>query len=88
MASNTRKTWTYRFKSPLDGRMRQVAMGQWPAMSYPAALGKWDALKRTAQIEYESDTWERANPFLVQLWNQLGGTPDTLDDAFRLAATL
>ncbi len=46
VASNTRKTWTYRFKSPLDGRMRQVAMGQWPAMSYPAALGKWDELRQ------------------------------------------
>lgn len=46
VASNTRKTWTYRFKSPVDGRMRQVAMGQWPAMSYAAALGAWDQLRQ------------------------------------------
>lgn len=44
--------------------------------------------KREAQIEYEADTWERANPFLQQLWTQLGGTPQTLDEAFVLAVTL
>ena len=25
VATATRKTWTYRYKSPVDGRMRQVA---------------------------------------------------------------
>lgn len=44
--------------------------------------------RREAQIEYEADTWERANPFLQQLWAQLGGTPQTLDEAFVLAVTL
>jgi hypothetical protein len=44
--------------------------------------------KREAQIEYEADTWERANPFLRQLWAQLGGTPQSLDEAFALAVTL
>jgi hypothetical protein len=44
--------------------------------------------RREAQIEYEADTWERANPFLQQLWAQLGGTPQSLDEAFTLAVTL
>ncbi|WP_447915934.1 hypothetical protein [Delftia acidovorans] len=44
--------------------------------------------KREAQIEYEADTWERANPFLQRLWAQLGGTPQSLDEAFALAVTL
>ncbi|WP_343739673.1 hypothetical protein [Delftia tsuruhatensis] len=44
--------------------------------------------KREAQIEYEADTWERSNPFLQQLWTQLGGTPQSLDEAFALAVTL
>ena len=26
------KTWTYRYKSPLDRRMKQTALGQWPHM--------------------------------------------------------
>lgn len=46
VVSATRKTWTYRFKSPLDGRMRQLAIGQWPALSYAAALGAWDDLRQ------------------------------------------
>lgn len=44
--------------------------------------------KREAQIEYEADTWERGNPFLSGLWTQLGGTPQSLDEAFVLAVTL
>lgn len=46
VASKTRKTWTYRFKSPVDGRMRQVAIGGWPGMSYAAALGAWELLRQ------------------------------------------
>lgn len=44
--------------------------------------------RRAAQIEYEADTWERSNTFLQGMWNQLGGTPEELDDLFRLAVTL
>lgn len=44
-ASASRRSWTYRFKSPLDGRMRQVKLGQWPAMSVAAALGAWEAMR-------------------------------------------
>lgn len=44
--------------------------------------------QRAAQIEYEADTWERSNPFVQQMWARLGGTPDQLDDLYRLAVTL
>lgn len=44
--------------------------------------------RRAAQIEYDADTWERSNAFLSQLWVQLGGTPETLDEAFARAVTL
>jgi len=44
-ASATTRTWSYRFKSPVDGRMRQVAIGHWPAVSYPAAIVAWEKLK-------------------------------------------
>lgn len=47
-----------------------------------------DPVQRTqAQIEYEADTWERANLFLQAMWAQLGGTPEGLDDLFRYAVT-
>ena len=34
------RTWTYRYKSPVDGRMRQIKIGRWPAMSVHAAAAK------------------------------------------------
>jgi len=37
-ATASRRSWTYRFKSPVDGRMRQQKLGEWPAMSYAAAI--------------------------------------------------
>lgn len=47
-----------------------------------------DTERAAAQIEYDADAWERGNAFLSGLWVQLGGTPESLDDAFRLAVTL
>lgn len=45
VATATRRTWTYRYKSPADGRMRQVRLGHWPAMGLPAALAAWQRLR-------------------------------------------
>lgn len=45
VASTTKRTWTYRYKSPMDGRMEQVALGQSPAMSIQAAASAWQALR-------------------------------------------
>lgn len=44
--------------------------------------------RRDAQIEYEAATWERGSPFVQNMWAQLGGTPEQLDDLFRMAVTL
>ncbi|MEC5408625.1 tyrosine-type recombinase/integrase [Paraburkholderia sp. MPAMCS5] len=41
-ASTSRKSWTYRYKSPVDSRMRQVKLGEWPAMSFAAAIAAWE----------------------------------------------
>lgn len=45
VASATKRTWIYRFKSPVDGRMRQKAIGQWPALSLVAAAAEWEAMR-------------------------------------------
>jgi integrase len=45
-ASEKYRTWTYRYKSPVDNRMRQIRLGRWPAMSYAAALGEWDKARQ------------------------------------------
>lgn len=44
--------------------------------------------REQAQIEYEHNVWERANPRLQQMWAALGGDPAQLDDLFRTAVTL
>ena len=44
-ASGAGRAWTYRYKSPVDGRMRQIKIGQWPAMPAAAAATQWQALK-------------------------------------------
>lgn len=41
-AAATRRSWIYRYKSPVDGGMRQVKLGEWPAMSYPQAALEWE----------------------------------------------
>lgn len=45
VATASSRTWTYRYKSPVDGRMRQVKLGRWPAMSLPAAIVAWESLR-------------------------------------------
>lgn len=40
-----RRAWTFRYRSPVDGRMRQLQLGLWPSMSYPAAVVEWERVK-------------------------------------------
>lgn len=39
------KTWVYRYKSPIDGRLRQTKIGRWPALSLHAAVVEWEKLR-------------------------------------------
>jgi integrase len=41
-ATSSRRSWIYRYKSPVDAGMRQVKLGEWPAMSYPQAAIEWE----------------------------------------------
>lgn len=43
------KTWTYRYKSPVDGRMRQVKIGRWPETSLHAAIVEWERLREARE---------------------------------------
>lgn len=45
VCSSTRRTWIYRYKSPIDGRMKQTKIGAWPAMSPAAAIVEWEKLR-------------------------------------------
>lgn len=45
-ATETTRTWMYRYKSPIDGRMRQIKIGAWPSMSVHAAIADWEKLRQ------------------------------------------
>ncbi len=44
-SSRTNKSWIYRYKSPVDGRMRQIKIGEWPTVSFPRAVTSWEDLR-------------------------------------------
>lgn len=41
-ASATRRSWIYRYRSRVDGRLRQLKLGEWPATTFAAAAGEWE----------------------------------------------
>jgi len=45
VATQSNKAWIYRYKSPADGRMRQVKIGSWPAMPAATAAARWLEVK-------------------------------------------
>lgn len=44
IASASRKTWTYRYRTP-EGRLGQTKVGTWPEMSVAAAVAAWEKLR-------------------------------------------
>jgi hypothetical protein len=52
-ATASRRSWIYRYKSPVDSGMRQVKLGEWPGMSYPQAALEWEKKRteRTAGVD-------------------------------------
>lgn len=40
-----RRTWTYRYRSPVDAKLRQFKVGEWPSMSIHAAIVEWEKLR-------------------------------------------
>lgn len=71
-----------------EGRLALLAHGHLAAVEAAIAAIPDPVERMAAQIEYEADTWERGNAFLQAMWAGLGGTPEQLDDLFRMAVTL
>lgn len=46
-ATTSKRSWTYRYKSPVDGRMKQTKLGEWPAMTYASAIAAWESARTT-----------------------------------------
>jgi integrase len=49
VATVSTRTWVYRYKSPTDGKMRQVRLGHWPALGLPGALAAWEKLRQARE---------------------------------------
>lgn len=71
-----------------QGRLALLAAGKLDTAEAAIAAIEDPVQRRAAQIEYEADTWERGNAFLVSLWQGMGGTLAELEELFRLADTL
>ena len=74
--------------SKRKGELALLEAGKLDAVEAAIAAIDDAVAKRRAQIEYGADVWERDNLFLQGMWAALGGTPEELDDLFRLAVTL
>lgn len=44
-ASEKYRSWTYRYRSPLDNKLKQAQLGRWPAMSLSAAVASWSVAR-------------------------------------------
>lgn len=60
VASATSKSWIYRFKSPVDFKMKQVKIGEWPAMSYAKAVLEWENLRQRRQSGEDMSATKRS----------------------------
>jgi integrase len=57
----SRRTWIYRYKSPVTGLMRQRKIGAWPAMSAAAAIAEWEKLRAARDEGREIAAEKRSN---------------------------
>lgn len=59
-ATASRRAWIYRYKSPVDGGMRQLKLGEWPAMSYPDAVTAWNDRRKAREAGKDPALEKRA----------------------------
>lgn len=78
-ATASRRSWIYRYKSPVDGRMRQIKIGEWPALSIAAAAVEWERLKQARNAGNDPALAKRQANDSVGVMVQQGDSPTVLD---------
>lgn len=78
-ATASRRSWIYRYKSPVDGRMRQIKIGEWPALSIAAAAVEWERLKQARNAGNDPALAKRQANDSVGVMVQQGGSPTVRD---------
>lgn len=64
VASASKQTWTYRYKAPASGLMKQTSIGAYPSMKAPEAAAIWDALRklRAAGVDPKEHQRQKRKP--------------------------
>ena len=67
VASASKQTWTYRYKSPATDLMKQTAIGPYPKMRASEAAAVWETLraKRAAGIDPKEHQRQQRKPAAV-----------------------
>ncbi|ABC39126.1 phage integrase family protein [Burkholderia thailandensis E264] len=78
-ATASRRSWIYRYKSPVDGRMRQIKIGEWPALSIAAAAVEWERLKQARNVGNDPALAKRQANDSVGVMVQQGDSPTVRD---------
>lgn len=60
VATKTTRSWVYRYKSPVDGLMRQVKLGSWPVMPFQSAWVEWEKLRQAREAGADPAMAKRA----------------------------
>ncbi|AOJ68394.1 alpha/beta hydrolase [Burkholderia sp. ABCPW 14] len=78
-ATASRRSWIYRYKSLVDGRMRQIKIGEWPALSIAAAAVEWERLKQERNSGNDPALAKRQANDSVGVMVQQGDSPTVRD---------
>lgn len=85
-ASASGRSFIYRYKSPVDQRMRQIKIGTWPELSASQAGVEWERLKRERDAgrdpAAEKRAARKATPAATEPTPAAPGTVGTLVDSY------
>ncbi len=64
VVSATKRTWIYRYRSPEDNSLKQIKLGEWPALTYPQAIAAWEVARsdREAGIDAAAEKKKKRQP--------------------------
>jgi integrase len=66
-AVTDKRTWIYRYRSPVDNRLRQIKIGNWPAVSVHGAIAEWERLRKLRETGVDpAEERKRARAALKQ----------------------
>lgn len=66
-ASSVGRAWIYRYKNPLDGKMKQIKLGQWPSMSINRAIAECEEKKNARNAGRDPAEEKRASRGLERI---------------------